>query len=227
MDQLTHQQVSTAFAATTSGQNQIAIWQKTDGSTVWRRPDIVGLEDECLTISSTIDQFILHLDIIDLVIPFRDADDYKSVYDFYTIDRVEITIFCGTNWYGSSWAFANGVPEVTNPVLVYGFNGKDANATILPQLLCYDKVQMKQMAVNSPVEMSYRPSAKVEMGSGVAVSPEYSPMLNTSGGGETIEHHGVKMIPMGLTATPPEDIPLALVSFVVKQYVTFYGRKSV
>jgi hypothetical protein len=224
-------QVSTAFS-TTSKDYQILIWQLANGETVWRFPATPPddpPQDECINLVFTLESLQIRLDGEIIEADYRGVFDMKSVYDHYSIDRVEVSVFTGSSWQSNTFATdesTSGIPFVANPVIVYAFDPRDGNPTTLHQLLGHSDVDFKQFTTNSPIQCSFEPSAYRRGRGGLegALIQAVSPILDVIAIDE-VEHYGMKLIPFGLSTNPPHDCPIACVSFIVKQYVTFYNTR--
>jgi len=223
-------QVSTCFTATTSGQRQISIWQLPNGKTEFREPITLAQADG-LRISTSLRGFTTYLDTFSFEVCFDTAESYTEMYDFYTLDRVEVTMFVGQSW--SAFTFggttvSTTMLDIANPVIWYTVDSQNVDEVRQFQIINDSEVQFKQPVVNGPIELSYTPSSPQFIGGftlgNTGAKPSFSPKISTRDG--NVQHFGVKMCPMGLTTDPPEDYPMSCVSFIVRQYVTFYDRSS-
>lgn len=227
--------VSSVFTATTSGIPQggfqLSIFQETTGETNFVYPGTAS--NPSLTLLTNLQQCIFGLGGsggTPRTISFSGATVFQGLYDFYRIDRVEVLIFVGNSWVADASIgnpSANGASDFATPVIIYAVDSNDATAVSQSNLLSYANVQMKQAAVNAPIQMSYKPAANADFGNTVGTAgagPVFSPKISTST--PLVSHHGVKMCPMGLSATPTAGTAVSSVTFVVKQYVTFFDRRS-
>lgn len=226
---------SSVFTATTSGIGaagtgfQLLISQDTLGVTRWQLPLVV--EDPCLTLSTNLQNLTFLIGGTARTVIFNGASVFQGLYDFYRIDRVEVIMYVGGTWVsdagGAQAAPAASSADYSTPVIVYAVDSNDNLATTQSNLLSYANVQMKQCAVNAPVQFSYKPAANADMGNVAPLAgqgPVFSPKINTST--PLVNHYGVKMCPMGLSSTPNAAHAISGVAFVVKQYVTFFDRRS-
>jgi len=227
--------VSSVFTTTTSGIAtqpggfQLLVTQTDTGLTRWTAPGVTDSVSLCL--STTLNEVGFTLGNSVLRLAFAGSDTFRNLYDFYRIDRVEVLMYVGNNWVADAATTTNpttnGAGDFCSPVIVYAVDSNDAVAVSQQNLLSYANVQMKQCAVNSPIQMSYKPAAEAQLGNVTAIQgtgPVFSPKIGTST--PNVIHYGVKMCPMGLSATPTAQITTAGVAFVVKQYVTFFDRRS-
>lgn len=224
--------VSSVFTATTSGviaqpgAFQLVIRQENNGSTLWELPTIAA--EACLAISTTLNAVGFTIGGTLRQLTFNGASTFQGLYDFYRIDRVEIVMYIGNNWISNVDPTVGGAADYNSPVVVYAVDSNDSVPISQANLLSYANVQMKQCAVNSPIQMSYKPAGEAQLGNVTTISgtgPVFSPKIGTAT--PNVVHYGVKMCPMGLTCTPPNGTSLAGVAFVIKQYVTFFDRRSV
>jgi len=220
---LRDEKVSTCFAAS-SKLNSISVWQKNDGSTTWRLNDDPD-EEECLTILTTAFGAYIRVNTAFVVIPFRNAEDFMGNYERYSIDRVEISMYTGSTWSAEASSAGTQVLEAASPLFIYAVDRRNSNPDNMEALLVQDDNGMKQCAVNDPLQVSYRPSANtlIDAAAGVGFSPEYSPIMNTYS--NNVDHFGFKVCCYGLQTTPESELPIACVSFIVKQYMSFYGKR--
>lgn len=230
--------VSSVFTATTSGVSalpgggfQLYINQNNAGLTTWTIPEPAPVFSSSLCLSTTLNSVSFNLNGTLRTLTFTGASTFQGLYDFYRIDRVEILMYVGATWVAdgtTSLAQSNhGAADFSTPVFVYAVDSNDSNSISQSQLLSYSNVQMKQCAVNSPIQMSYKPAAESQLGNVTNVQgtgPVFSPKIGTNT--PSVPHFGVKMIPMGLSSTPTGDIAMSSAAFVVKQYVTFFDRRS-
>jgi len=233
--------VSSVFTTTTSGISdqpggfQLTIDQGANGQTLWNMPASGGQPsggaDTCLTVSSTLNAIAISTGSNPAkILTFEGASVYESLYDFYRIDRVEIIIYVGASWVADG-SIANpvvgGSADHCQPVICFAVDSNDNAPCTQQQLLSYANVQMKQCVANSPIQFSYKPAGLVNLGNvqGIQGSgPVFSPKIATST--PNVVHYGVKMVPMGLSATPTNYTSVAGVSLVIRQYVTFFDRRS-
>ena len=214
--------VSTVFAASSKG-IRVSIFQKPDGSTTWRFDEEVN-EEECLSIFSDGIGFYMRLGSLVTAFPFRNADDFRSNYEFYTIDRVEVALFTGSSFSSLTFA-ADQILVAATPLIAYSIDRRNSNPENLESLLVNHDVALQQLDINRPIEVAYNPSASFNL-AGVGATRalvQISPKLSTSV--EQVDHFGVKFAAFGLNARPDADRPIALVSFIVKQYMTFYNQR--
>lgn len=213
--------VSTVFACSTKG-TEISIYQKTDGSTSWYI-DQNPQEEECLTLFTNVLSMYLRLDTFAILFNFRNVLDFIENYEFYTIDRVEIAMFVGSTFTSSTFAADYSV-LATNPIICYSVDRRNSNPENLESLLVNEDVGLKQMSDGLPIEMSYAPTAYYNLAvNGQKGAPVFSPKLSTAT--PNLDHFGAKFAVFGLNAKPQTPLAIGLVSFVVKQYVTFYNKR--
>jgi len=218
--------VSTVFAASTRGV-RIVIYQKPDGSTTWRIDDEVDIEEECLSLFSDSMAFYLRLGDLATGFPFTDVVDFQSNYEFYTIDRVEVSMYTASPLTSNTFA-ADNMLVAANPLIVYAVDRRNSNPDNMEALLVDEHVQMKQLDINSPIEVSYTPSASFNLGNingptATRAMIEYSPKLSVLA--TQVDHFGVKFACFGMNVKPETDRACAVVSIIVKQYVTFYQQR--
>jgi len=226
---------SSVFTATTSGIGQqpggfqLAITQANAGTTTWELPLVTA--DPCLTITTNLQSCIFLVGGVARQITFTGSSVFQGLYDFYRIDRVEIILYVGNSFVAdasnSGAGPAAASSDFLSPVICYAVDSNDSAVITQSNLLSYANVQMKQCAVNAPITLSYKPAANADFGNTVGTAgagPVFSPKINTST--PLVNHHGVKMCPMGLSATPPNAHAIAGCAFVVRQYVTFFDRRS-
>lgn len=214
------EKVSTVFAASSKG-IRIAIFQKPDGSTTWRFDEEIE-EEECLSLFTDAMGCYLRLNNIIVAFPFRNADDFRSNYEFYTIDRVEVALFTGSPVLSLTFA-ADQILIAANPIIAYSVDRRNSNPENFESLMVNHDVAIKQLEINAPIELGYNPSASYNLGGAVRAQIEISPKLSTSV--EQVDHFGVKFACFGLNARPESERPIALLTFIVKQYMTFYSKR--
>jgi len=230
MSNLGSQRMQTCFTTCTSGNvSQINVIQNPSGDTSWY--SVVGgpLSSVSLTGQTTLENFVMTIASVPITVPFPSALTYADLYDFYTIERVEVTMFVGSNWMNIAGDTAGtDVSAFPQPVIAYAVDSDDANGVTQQQLLSYGNVQLEQPTLSKPITFSYRPSATADLGNSVGAAgtgPVFSPKVSTLTPG--VGHYGFKMIPMGFSAfngTPASFT--ATVNFIVRQYVTFSDRRT-
>ena len=226
--------VSAVFTTTTSGISanpggfQLVVQQEPSGETYWTIPAIG--QNPSITLSTSLRNVVFNLGGILRSLVFNGAQTYESLYDFYRIDRVEVLMYAGTQWVADVDAIpgsTSGAADYTQPVFIYAVDSNDNQPVTQANLLSYANVQMKQCAINAPIQLSYKPAAEAQLGNVTAVQgagPVFSPKIGTAT--PAVQHYGIKMCPMGLGATPSGSTSIGGVCFIVKQYVTFFDRRS-
>jgi len=222
--------LSTVFTVSTSQLNQtIRVQQETTQTTSFKSGVLTG---PSIRISSQLGGISVYIGGGDTFYPFSGVAFLQDSFDFYTLDRVEILMYCGSTLMGSIPGVDNTteLASAAQPVYAYCVDSNDVDPTTLAQVLSFGNVNMKQIEVNSPIACSYKPAGVLDMGNtSPGQGPIFSPKINTLSSG--VEHYGFKVAPMGLSAYPDPGTGLApicigLVTFVVKQYVTFYDRRT-
>jgi len=219
------QTVSSVFTTTTSGVQRYQIVQTTGGQSVFDAFN--ASSGTSLRIRTELEKATIICGTSTLDFTFPGAGVFQDLYDFWRIDRVEIIVYVGSTWMGDVDNNQGGVIDVATPVIAFAVDSNDADAVTQDQLLSYANVQMKQAAVNAPIQLSYKPAANADLGNAVNIAgtgPVFSPRIATAT--PSVQHFGVKMVPMGLSAVSGVTQSLSLVSFVIKQYVTFLDRRG-
>jgi len=235
---LTPQTMTTSFTATTSGVGSpINIWQSGTGNTEFL---IAGTHDPSIRFSSTLRQVNYAVGGTVAVTPFYGADTWSDLYDYYRIDRVEVQCFVGAMCINDANTSINTIASIVSPsllaqpVLVYAVDSGDANPVTTNQLLSFGNCQMKQILPNDPIEFSYKPAAIMDLGNAVGApgaGPTFSPKIDSLT--PQVDHFGFKMCALGMTALPQNTAGTAtnaysgLVTFVIRQYVTFFDRRTI
>jgi len=221
------QTVSSVFTTTTSGVQRYQVVQTSGGTSVF---DSFGNSNSTsLRIRTTLGSASITCGTHTGDYPFPGASVFEDLYDFFRIDRVEIIMYVGSTWVGTitEETTPTNIIDTATPVIAFAVDSNDGDAVTQDQLLSYANVQMKQAAVNSPIQMSYKPAANADLGNAVNIAgtgPVFSPRIATAT--PSVQHFGVKMVPLGLSATNGAAQSLSLVSFVIKQYVTFLDRRG-
>jgi len=218
-------QETICFTATNSGSEQVVVWQDTEGDTKIRLTGYPDVESS-LALFTTLQGFSLRVDANTRFFEFRGYNDFAHLYEFYTIDRVEVSVYTGGVW-GAEMSEQPAedfkMLVQSNPIIIYAIDHKDSAPVTQAQILSVPTSQWKQPEVNSPIQLSYKPATSRDIdleGVSTAGALVFSPKLHTYD--VPVEHYGVKFAGMGLSCDPPADYPLANITFIVRQYVTFY-----
>jgi len=222
--------LSTVFTVSTAQLNQsIRVEQQITQDTLFKSAALSG---PSIRISTQLGGISVYIGGGDTFYPFSGVAYLQDTFDFYTLDRVEILMYCGSSLRGTIPGVDNTqeIASAAQPVYAYCVDSNDVDPTTLAQVLSFGNVNMKQIEVNAPIQCSYKPAGVLDMGNtSPGQGPVFSPKINTLSSG--VEHYGFKVAPMGLSAYPdpgtgPTPICIGLVTFVVKQYVTFYDRRT-
>jgi len=222
--------VSTLFTASTSGSavtggKLINVQQTAAGDSLFT---IGGTGfGSALRIVTDLNRTVLFIGNGNYILGFTGSDTMQSMYDFYRIDRVEISMYIGASTTMLTSGTSISVTQHATPVIVFAVDSNDSDDVTQTRLLSYANVQMKQADINSPILMSYKPAAAAEFGNvlaNVGTGPVFSPKVACTT--PQVPHYGVKLSPMGMSVVPADGTNLATVNFVIKQYVTFFDRRT-
>jgi len=234
-DSSTQQRITTTMTATNSGVlAPIMIAAGTSGNCYFK---INSVNSYSLRMRTTMEGCYLDYTNIgsgadlQLDMPFTQSSLYEDLYDFYRIDRVEVQMFVGSAWNGSTPGTEAGadVAAAAQPIIVFAVDNNDSRSTPSDVLIGYGNVEMKQVTLGDPLQLAYRPAATADLGNAVGAAgtgPVFSPTIGTTTPG--VSHFGLKMAPLGFSAAVGNngETIIGMVTFVVKQHMTFIAKRS-